>query len=158
MGLNTIFDLGLASDELKKMAVQLGADCPFFIDNKPSIATGIGEVLEPVDVDLSDYHLFVVKPDVFVSTAEAFSKIVPHIPSMSIRQEIEMTIEDWILKNDFEQIIFPQFPELMEIKNKLIEAGAVYASMSGSGSSIYGIFPEKPDLKFENCHLFHQVL
>ena len=86
------------------------------------------------------------------------SKIVPHIPSMSIRQEIEMTIEDWILKNDFEQSIFPQFPELMEIKNKLIEAGAVYASMSGSGSSIYGIFPEKPDLKFENCHLFHQVL
>ena len=158
MGLNTIFDLGLASDELKKIAVQLGADCPFFIDNKPSIATGIGQVLEPVDVDLSDYHLFVVKPDVFVSTAEAFSKIVPHIPSMSIRQEIEMTIEDWILKNDFEQIIFPQFPELIEIKNKLIEAGAVYASMSGSGSSIYGIFPEKPDLKFENCHLFHQVL
>lgn len=158
MGLNTIFDLGLGSDELKKIAVQLGADCPFFIDNKPSIASGIGEVLEAVDLDLSGYHLFVVKPDVFVSTAEAFSKIVPHIPAKSIHKEIDMPIEDWTLKNDFEHSIFPQYPELMEIKNKLIAAGAVYASMSGSGSSIYGIFSEKPKLNFQNCHLFHQVL
>ena len=158
MGLNTIFDLGLDKIELKKIALQLGADCPFFIDNEPSLASGIGEILSPTKLDLSAYHLFVVKPDIFVSTAEAFSSIIPHIPSKSIQEEVNRPIEDWTLKNDFEQSIFPQYPDLLEIKNKLIAAGAVYASMSGSGSSIYGIFSEKPDLHFHNYHLFHQVL
>ena len=89
---------------------------------------------------------------------EAFSAIVPQIPSLSIEEEIKMPIEKWTLKNDFEDSIFPQFPELLEIKKSLIQEGALYASMSGSGSSIYGIFTEKPQLKFDNCQLFHQVL
>ena len=158
MALNTIFELGLEKDELKKMAAQLGADCPFFIDNTPSLTGGIGELLNPIDLDMSNYHLLVVKPDIFVSTAEAFSAIVPQIPSLSIEEEIKMPIEKWTLKNDFEDSIFPQFPELLEIKKSLIQEGALYASMSGSGSSIYGIFTEKPQLKFDNCQLFHQVL
>ena len=114
MALNTIFELGLEKDELKKMAAQLGADCPFFIDNTPSLIGGIGELLNPIDLDMSNYHLLVVKPDIFVSTAEAFSAIVPQIPSLSIEEEIKMPIEKWTLKNDFEDSIFPQFPELLD--------------------------------------------
>jgi 4-diphosphocytidyl-2-C-methyl-D-erythritol kinase len=158
MALNTIFELGLEKDELKKMAAQLGADCPFFIDNTPSLASGIGELLNPIDLDLSNYHLLVVKPDVFVSTAEAFSAIMPQTPSLSLEEEIKMPIEKWTLKNDFEDSIFPQYPELLEIKKSLIQAGALYTSMSGSGSSIYGIFSKIPQLEFDNCQLFHQVL
>ncbi len=158
MALNIIFELSLKNDELKKMAVQLGADCPFFIDNKPSLASGIGEHLNLIDLDLSNYHLLVVKPDVFVSTVEAFSTIVPQISSLSLEEEIKMPIEKWTLKNDFENSLFPKYPELLEIKKSLIQAGALYASMSGSGSSIYGIFSEKPKLGFDNCQLFHQVL
>ena len=158
MALNTIFELGLEKDELKKMAAQLGADCPFFIDNAPSLASGIGELLNPIDLDLFNYHLLVVKPNIFVSTAEAFSAIVPQTPSLSLEEEIKMPVEKWRLKNDFEDSIFPQYPELLEIKRSLIQAGALYSSMSGSGSSIYGIFSEKPQLEFDNCQLFHQVL
>ena len=158
MALNTIYELGLEKDELKKMAAQLGADCPFFIDNTSSLTSGIGELLNPIDLDMSNYHLLVVKPDIFVSTAEAFSIIVPQKPSLSLEEEIKMPIEKWTLKNDFEDSIFPQYPELLEIKKSLIQAGALYASMSGSGSSIYSIFSEKPQLEFHNCQLFHQVL
>tara|TARA_B100001939_G_scaffold329053_1_gene324923 strand:+ start:879 stop:1667 length:789 start_codon:yes stop_codon:yes gene_type:complete len=158
MALNTIFELRLAKDELKKMAAQLGADCPFFIDNTPSLASGIGELLNPINLDLSNYHLLVVKSDVFVSTKEAFSAIVPQKTVFSLEDEIKIPIEKWRMKNDFEDIIFPQYPELSEIKKSLIQAGALYASMSGSGSSIYGIFSKKPQLEFDNCQLFHQVL
>ena len=158
MALNNIFELGLENDELKKIAAQLGADCPFFIDNIPSFASGIGDLLNPVDLDLSNYHLLVVKPDIFVSTKEAFSDVVPQTPTNSIREEIKMPIEKWMLKNDFEDSIFPQYSELFDIKKSLIQAGSLYTSMSGSGSSIYGIFSEKPQLKFNNCQLFHQVL
>lgn len=158
MALNNIFELGLEKDVLKKMAAQLGADCPFFIDNAPSLASGIGELLNPINLDLSNYHLLVVKPNCFVSTAEAFSAIVPRTLSLSFEEEIKMPVEKWRLKNDFEDSIFPQYPELLEIKKSLIQAGALYASMSGSGSSIYGIFSDKPELEFDNCQLFHQVL
>ena len=158
MALNTIFELGLEKDELKKMAAQLGADCPFFIDNTPSLANGIGELLFPVDLDLSNYHLLIIKPDIFVSSAEAFSNIVPQTPSLSLKEEIKMPIEKWKLKNDFEESIFTQYPVLMEIKKSLIQAGALYTSMSGSGSSIYGLFSKKPELEFDNCQFYHQVL
>ena len=158
MGLNQLFNLGLNSNTLKSFALQLGADCPFFIDNTPSLASGIGEVLRPIDLNLSNYHLLVVKPSVFVSTAEAFSKVVPHQPKQSLREKIKFPLQKWTLKNDFEQSIFPQFSELEHIKNQLLEAGALYASMSGSGSSLYGLFSEKPNIDFPNSVLFHQVL
>ena len=158
MALNTIFDLGIEKPKLKELALQLGADCPFFIDNTPSVASGVGEVLQPIDLDLSDYHLMVVNPDVFVSTAEAFSNIKPHVPVKSIQEEIKTPVENWTLKNDFEQSIFPQYPKLLQIKNKLIDAGALYSSMSGSGSSIFGLFSEKPHLDFQKCSVFHQIL
>ena len=156
--LNTIFELDLEKDELKKIAAQLGADCPFFIDNTPSLANGIGELLSPVDLDLSNYYLLIIKPDIFISSAEAFSNIVPQSPSISLKEEIKMPIEKWKLKNDFEESIFTEYPELMEIKKSLIQEGALYTSMSGSGSSIYGLFSKKPQLEFDNCQIFHQVL
>ena len=103
---------------------------------------------------MSNYHLLVVKPDIFVSTAEAFSAIVPQKPSLSFEEEIKMPVEKWTLKNDFEDSIFPQYPELLEIKKSLIQAGALYASMSGSGSSIYAIFSEKPQLNLIIANFF----
>ncbi len=125
--------------------MNLGADCPFFIYNRPMYGTGIGEILQPIDLDLSGYWLVVVKPKVYVSTKEAFSKITPkpgNIDLLTLRRE---NIREWqgVVKNDFEESIFPLHPELAEIKEKLLKDGAVYASMSGSGSSIYGIFTDK---------------
>jgi len=158
MGLNTIFNLNLDKSTLKELAVQVGADCPFFIDNVPSLARGIGEVLKPVDLDLTNYHLMVVKPKVFVSTAEAFSAIVPQENKTPLDMEAQQDINRWALKNDFEKSVFPLYPELQDIKNKLLEAGALYASMSGSGSSIYGVFSEKPMLEFKNSTVFYQPL
>lgn len=135
----------LDDSQLAEMALNLGADCPFFIYNRPMYGTGIGEILQPIDLDLSGYWLVVVKPKVYVSTKEAFSKITPkpgNIDLLTLRRE---NIREWqgVVKNDFEESIFPLHPELAEIKEKLLKDGAVYASMSGSGSSIYGIFTDK---------------
>lgn len=158
MGLNTVFSLGIEKEILKELALELGADCPFFIDNVPSLASGIGEVLSPLDLDLKGYHLVVIKPPVFISTAEAFSSIVPQMPSSTLSEEVKGDLTAWTLKNDFEQSIFPLYPELLEIKNHLKSSGALYASMSGSGSSIFGIFSEKTNFNFKNYPVFHQQL
>lgn len=131
--------------QLAEMALKLGADCPFFIYNRPMYGTGIGEVLEPIDLDLSGYWLVVVKPKIYVSTKEAFSKINPKPGNIDLQTLRSENIREWqgTVKNDFEESIFPLHPELTEIKEKLLKDGAVYASMSGSGSSIYGIFDDK---------------
>ena len=158
MGLNIIFDLGINKSELKKLAIQLGADCPFFIDNTPSYATGIGEILKPVKINLSNHHLLVVKPNIFISTEKAFNYIIPEKSKFSLLNEINKPIKKWNIKNDFENHTFTKNPKLLEIKRSLIKAGAKYTSMSGSGSSIYGIFSAKPDIFFKNCQIFHQAL
>ena len=158
LGLNIIFDLGINKSELKKLAVQLGADCPFFIDNTPSYAIGMGEILKPVKINLYNHHLLVVKPNIFISTEKAFNYIIPKKPKFSLLNEINKPIEKWNIKNDFENHTFTKNPELLEIKRSLIKAGAKYTSMSGSGSSIYGIFSVKPDIFFKNCQIFHQAL
>ena len=130
---------------LAEMALKLGADCPFFIYNRPMYGTGIGEILHPVALDLSGLWLVVIKPKVYVSTKEAFSRIRPKRGNIDLQTLSRSNIYEWqgILKNDFEESIFPLHPELAEIKDTLLEGGAVYASMSGSGSSIYGIFDYK---------------
>ena len=132
-------------DELAEMAVRLGADCPFFLMNRPAYATGIGEILQPVDIDLSGCWLLVVKPVVSVSTKEAFAGIVPRKARFDLRELPSLKLEDWkdVVANDFEPGIFANHPELAEIKQRLYAAGAAYASMTGSGSCIYGIFRSK---------------
>lgn len=142
--LNELDGTPFGKEQLISMARELGADCPFFIENRPVYAEGIGEKMTPVALDLGGKWLVAVKPDVYVSTREAFAGIRPHEPEKSILDIIATPIEDWEnngLKNDFEPHIFALHPELAEIKASLKEAGALYAAMSGSGSSIFGIFP-----------------
>ncbi len=138
-------ELRFREDELAAMALRLGADCPFFIYNRPMYGSGIGEKLEDIALDLSGRWLVVVKPKVYVSTREAFAGIIPKAGETDLRQLAEIPIAEWqvLIKNDFEESIFPVHPELKRIKIKLRESGAEYASMSGSGSSIYGIFADE---------------
>lgn len=145
--LNRIFTLGASDDELAALAVQLGADCPFFIYNRPVFASGIGEVFESVDVSLAGYSLVLVKPDIFVSTKDAFAEIIPKEVDLSLKEIIKRPLGEWVnlMKNDFEKSVFSKYPQIEEIKNNLYRKGALYASMSGSGSSVFGIFKEKPE-------------
>ncbi len=143
----------LAEDErlndelLASLALRLGADCPFYIYNRPMYGVGVGEKLSDIPLDLSGYWLLVVKPDVYVSTRDAFAGVVPRPGNIDLRCLPGIPITEWqgLVKNDFEDSIFPRYPELREIKERLIGSGALYASMSGSGSSLYGIFANLRD-------------
>lgn len=143
------FRLNIGNPEMERYAARLGADCAFFIEAEPAYAEGIGDVLMPADGpdgNLHEYYLCVVKPDVAVSTKEAYSAITPKKPAKSCRDIVRQPIETWKeeLVNDFEEPIFNMHPELAAIKQKLYDQGAVYASMSGSGSALYGIFKKEP--------------
>lgn len=143
------FRLNIGNPEMERYAARLGADCAFFIEAEPAYAEGIGDVLMPADGpdgNLHGYYLCVVKPDVAVSTKEAYSAITPKKPAKSCRDIVRQPIETWKeeLVNDFEEPIFKMHPKLAAIKQKLYDRGAVYASMSGSGSALYGIFKEEP--------------
>ncbi len=140
--LNDYFDLKISVTELESYAARLGADCAFFIQNKPIYAEGIGNIFSEIDLDLSAYELYVHKPDIFVSTADAFSKIKPQMPSINLKEVVKLPVEEWkkYMVNDFEESVFSTKPELAVIKESIYKAGALYAAMSGSGSSIYGLF------------------
>lgn len=148
--LNKKFQLNLSQEQLINYALQIGSDCPFFIINKPCFATGRGEVLTPLEVDLSAYKIVLINPGIHVSTKEAFSNLVPSIPQKSIRQIITQPISTWKneLVNDFEINVFKLFPEIKEIKAILYNSQAVYASMTGSGSTVFGIFEGNAELNF----------
>jgi 4-diphosphocytidyl-2-C-methyl-D-erythritol kinase len=141
--LNQLFNLQLSEQALLEYALQLGSDCPFFIINTPAFATGRGEILTPTSIDLSGYTTVIVNPGIAISTKLAFSLITPKIPETHLAAVIQQPISTWkdALINDFEQPIFNSFPELAKIKETLYQNGAVYASMTGTGSTIYGIFP-----------------
>ena len=142
--LNQQFSMGLNDSQLIQYASQLGSDCPFFVFNKACHATGRGEVLAPIGLDLSNYQFLLVHPGIHISTAWAFQQLNPHTKSESIQSIIEKPISEWkaLLINDFEAPVFKAEPTLSEIKSKLYQLGAIYASMSGSGSSLFGIFPK----------------
>jgi len=145
-GLNENFGLGLTADRLKGYAYKLGADCSFFIENKPAFASGIGEKLHAIDLSLNGYFLVLVKPPVGVGTKAAYAGIKPGASKCALSEAIQMPHEKWqeYLVNDFEASVFPLFPEIAEIKSKLPSHGAVYAAMSGSGSSVFGLFKDEP--------------
>lgn len=158
--INSKYSLGASSKELADMAAKLGADCPFFIYNRPMFASGIGEKLEEVEISFENYYLILVKPEIFVSTKDAFSAIKPATPSKNLKDIVKHPIEEWknLMFNDFEKSIFPKFPMIEHIKEKLYALGAIYASMTGSGSSVYAIFNKKTDLKhhFDGCFVWEQ--
>lgn len=144
--LNTIFNIGLSQQQLEKYAGLLGADCPFFIGNIPSLATGKGDQLEPLKMDLSGFQPVIVKPPVSVNTAAAYQGITPKYPDIPLRDIMNQSVENWkdSLHNDFENSVFEQFPQIAAIKQTLYECGATYASMSGSGSAVFGLFRQLP--------------
>jgi len=148
--LNEEFELGLSEQEMIGYAAQLGADCPFFILSRPAYAEGIGERLRPVGLDLSGWHIGIVHPDIPVPTKEAFSLIKPQRPARNCRDIVALPVETWRgqLVNDFEQSVFALHPEIGRIKERLYALGATYAAMSGSGSSVFGLF--RDDIRFDS--------
>ncbi|MBQ2210405.1 MAG: 4-(cytidine 5'-diphospho)-2-C-methyl-D-erythritol kinase [Prevotella sp.] len=144
--LNESFELGLSDEQMIQYAARLGADCAFFIKSTPCYAEGIGERLEPVSLDLKGWYIGVVRPDIPVSTREAFSLIRPHYPELCCREVTARPVEAWrgALTNDFEESVFALHPELGEVKERLYKMGATYAAMSGSGSALFGLFMEEP--------------
>ncbi|MBQ8657035.1 MAG: 4-(cytidine 5'-diphospho)-2-C-methyl-D-erythritol kinase [Prevotella sp.] len=146
--LNQLFSLGLTDNELMQRAAKLGADCPFFVLSRPAYAEGIGEQLEAVPVELSKLYLAIVKPPIPVPTREAFSLIHPHQPAKNCRTVVSQPVETWCeeLVNDFEQSVFALHPEIGEVKQRLYDMGALYAAMSGSGSSLFALFDKPVEL------------
>ncbi|MFN4084095.1 MAG: 4-(cytidine 5'-diphospho)-2-C-methyl-D-erythritol kinase [Bacteroidia bacterium] len=151
---NKIFNLGLNQNQLKIYASKLGSDCVFFIENKPAYVFGTGTETETIDLNLNEFFIVIVKPLFHVSTKEAYENAHKRgIKSNEIllKDLVKKPIKEWknFLFNDFENYVFKKFPMVEEIKNKLYKNGALYASMSGSGSAVYGIFNEIVDLKNE---------
>lgn len=140
--LNKKFNLNVPESQMFVYALQLGSDCSFFLINKPCIATGRGEVLEPINISLLAYKILLINPGIHISTAEAFKKIKPAVPAKKIKAIILQPIETWKeeLSNDFENYVFERYPQIKKIKEDLYKKGAVYAAMSGSGSTVFGIF------------------
>jgi len=145
--LNETFDMGLSSEQMQQYAARLGADCAFFIESSACYAEGIGERLQPIDLDLSGWHIGVVRPDIPVPTKEAFSRINPHYPALNCRDVVKQPVETWRdrLTNDFEESVFALHPEIGAVKEQLYKMGATYAAMSGSGSALFGLFKDEPD-------------
>ncbi|MES2004996.1 MAG: 4-(cytidine 5'-diphospho)-2-C-methyl-D-erythritol kinase [Bacteroidota bacterium] len=143
--INQMCELNLTEEQLAQYALQLGSDCPFFILNKPCFATGRGEKMQPILLDLSAYHFVLVNPGIHVSTALAFSQIIPGKPTQSLADIIQLPVTEWKkgLVNDFEEPISQHYPAIATIKQELYRKGAVYASMTGSGSTVYGLFPKE---------------
>ena len=141
--LSELFSLALSDEALARYASQLGSDCAFFIYNRPMLGSGRGEVLKPLELDLSPYNIKVTVPEgVSVSTAEAYRGVVPRIPDVSIAEVLRRPVRQWkdLLVNDFEESVFALHPRLAEIKRQFYDSGALYSAMSGSGSAVFGIF------------------
>lgn len=160
--LRDLFGVEVSDDELAAMAARLGADCPLFVYNRPMLATGTGTTLTPVDVSgLEGKQLVIVKPPVSVPTAQAYSRVTPAEPQVPVMEILSLPVAEWQgrLKNDFEPSVFPLHPMIADIKARLLASGALYASMSGSGSAVYGIFgadilAEQVTDLFPGCHTF----
>jgi len=158
--INELYTLNLTLDELKSIALKLGSDVPLFLYNYPTIGKSLGELLEKIDFKI-DYPILLVNPQIHISTREAFSMIVPKQNSFNYANLQNEKITDWnkIVKNDFEKSVFNLYPEIREIKNRLIKIGALFSLMSGSGSTVYGIFESIEKAKsviklFPNSYFF----
>jgi 4-diphosphocytidyl-2-C-methyl-D-erythritol kinase len=148
--LNELFNLNLENQVMEELVRPLGSDCAFFIRNKTTFAYEKGDRFEALPEVLKGYHLILVYPGIHVSTALAYSGVTPQKPAYDLKSSIQLPVENWqtLIVNDFEKSVFKQFPEIAQIKQTLYDSGAVYASMSGSGSAVFGIFKEAKDVKF----------
>lgn len=157
VAINELYDLELDKATLAMLAAELGSDTPFFVYNTPQLCTGRGEIMTPTELNLSGLWLVVVKPDEGVSTAEAYSGVRPAVPTAILTELIARPIEEWqgLIKNDFEPHIFAAHPRIAELKELLLRSGALYASMSGSGSALFALYREKPELRVPNDTFLH---
>jgi len=158
--LDSLFELNMTSEKLYSFARQLGSDCSFFVDNKPKLAFEKGDKFEDIDISFKGLHLAVVVPPFAVSTAEAYKMVKTFSNRESLRKIIKLPVQDWKyeLYNDFEYTVFNRYSQIASIKEKLYKMGALYASMSGSGSAVYGFFKEKPLMgKLKDCIVWQQV-
>lgn len=162
--LNKTFELNISTENLLQYALQLGSDCPFFIINKPCFATGRGENLQQVNIDLSPYKIMIVHPAIHVNTADAFSQLNANnfSPAGELIEQLKLDIYQWknMVKNDFEVPVFKMYPIISEIKEKFYKEGAIYSAMSGSGSTVFGIFSSQTNcknIKFPS-HYFCQMV
>jgi len=146
--IDQLFELGMATEQKLHYARQLGADCAFFIESKPVFAFEKGDRFEPVNLDLSGYHIALVMPPAHVSTSEAYRGVKPAPAELSLKELVSLPIHEWkhSIKNDFEESVFKNHAVIRGVKAAMYEAGAIYASMSGSGASVFGIFDKTPDL------------
>ena len=155
--LNEICDVHADDNELSELALQLGADCPFFILNRPAFAEGVGEGLELLvgENPLDGMWLLLVKPDAYISTREAFAGVTPKLPDFNLRNLFDVPVDRWkeYVHNDFEDSIFPRHPEFGQIKSELYTGGAIYASLTGSGSCIYGIYNDRHSAQETQNHI-----
>lgn len=154
---NEVFGLAISIEKLEEYAAILGSDCPFFIRNQPVIAVGTGTSLTPVGLDLGDLFIIIVNPGIHISTAEAYAGVTPASPEHSVTSLMDRSrISEWkeLLKNDFEDSVFLKYPILAEIKSQFYKAGAIYSSMTGSGSSMFGLFNKAVENPFSNYKSF----
>lgn len=154
--LNEKFDLKISHEQLLVYASRLGSDCAFFLINSPCFAAGVGEKLMKINLSLSSYKILLIHPGIHISTKELFGKITPAIPSKTLKEVILQPIESWKndLKNDFEPIVFSMFPEIEKLKQTLYNHKAVYASMTGTGSAVFGIFRSDENVDFQGNKKF----
>ena len=159
-GIKELYQINCSDSELEKIATELGSDCPFFIKNEAQIAKGRGEVLSPCNVDLTGYFIKIINPEIHIGTKEAYAGIVFGNNDLSVKEMVENPIETWCdhLKNDFETSVFSLYPELAAIKSKLYSEGAIYAAMSGSGSTLFGIYREEPTKSFSANSNYLEVI
>lgn len=157
VGINELFDLRLSKVELVSIAAELGSDTAYFVYNDAEICRGRGEVMQPIELSLEGLWLVVVKPKEGVSTAEAYRGVVPHIPEVSLEELLRRPIASWqgSIKNDFEPHILAAHPVIRDVKASLLDSGAIYASMSGSGSAVFGLFESRPQLSLSDNLFVH---
>lgn len=156
--LNTLFKLELNTKQLMEIALELGSDCPFFIENKMALAKGRGELFEDFELNLSSLIVVIVKPDLHINTAHAYSQITPTSKKSSLSEVLNLPMNRWreVLFNDFEKPVFLQYPSIQLIKEEMYKMGAEYTAMSGSGSAVFGLFKKIPDMnsKFSDCFVW----
>ncbi len=154
LALNELYELDLSEEQLIEVAAMIGSDTAFFVRNTPQLCEGRGEKMTPIELPLQGKYIAIAKPEEGVSTKEAYSGVKPAMPALRLAEALRKPIVEWqlVVKNDFEPHIFEAHPTIAELKKKMLDAGAVYASMSGSGSAVFGIFNERPKLEISNTN------
>ena len=152
LAINSLYALGLSEDDLVEKAAMIGSDTAFFVRNTPQLCTGRGEKMQPIDLPLEGLYLAIAKPTEGVSTREAYAGVKPTIPQVRLAELLQRPIGEWqgCVKNDFEPHIFAAHSAIAELKQAMVAAGALYASMSGSGSAVFGLFSAEPEIELTN--------